>query len=184
MRRFLGILVMLVVLMSCSVAVAEKVTLSNDVVVNTTPFGASHPLNRQYQLFAGMVIDVDGQYDGWTIIHYNDEFGTLYIETGTHGTKQPTSIQNDGQTVVRKGIIGNGYSVWVRYEPKSVFEKGESKGDVILHGGDVVEIVGDIVYDEQGNGYYPIRFVKEDKQNGKYYVLRYVTAKYVNLPIE
>ena len=60
-----------------------------------------------------------------------------------------------------------------------VFEEGEEKGDKILHGGDEVEINGDIVTDEQGNRYYPIRMKK-----GDIYVQRYVTAKYIDIPIE
>ena len=70
--------------------------------------------------------------------------------------------------------------MWARYEPRSQYEDGEEKGDVILHEGDVVEINGASVYDEQGNKYYPIRMLN---RNG-YYVQRYVTARYIDIIVD
>ena len=125
-----------------------------------------------------------GEYDGWTVVRYANEFGVLFIETGVHSQSSSTSIPSvpgmvESNEVVARGIVGEGYRVWARYEPKSVFDEGEEKGDEILYAGDVVEIIGKIVTDEQGNDYYPIRV----KRNG-YYVKRFVTAKYIDIPIE
>lgn len=187
MKKLVILILTLVMVFSVTTAFAETktVTLGEDVIVNTTPFG-NVPQNKQYKLFAGMVVTIEGEYDGWTIIHYSDEFGTLFIETGEHkltGTAAqipiaPGASTNNNEKITR-GIVGEGWQVWARYEPKSVFEEGESKGDKILHAGDEVEINGEIVEDEQGNEYYPIRMKK-----GDVYVQRYVTAKYIDIPIE
>ena len=180
-------LVMMFSMMYTASAETKTITLGNDTIANTTPFG-NVSVNQRYQLFKGMVLTVIGEYDGWMIVKYGDEFGALFIETGEHklgtGTQIPTAPgqipsapgSNEKITI---GIVGEGWQVWARYEPKSVFEEGEAKGDKILHAGDEVEINGEIVTDDQGNEYYPIRMKK-----GDIYVQRYVTAKYIDIPIE
>lgn len=184
MKKFCILILTVMILFATSTAFAESntITLGNDVIVNTTPFG-NVPVNQQYKLFAGMVVTVIGEYDGWTVIHYGDEFGVLFMETGAHSQKPSVSIPTvpgtESNEVIAYGIVGEGYRVWARYEPRSVFEEGEEKGDEILYAGDVIEIVGNLVTDDQGNKYYPIRV----KRNG-YYVKRYVTAKYIDLPLE
>lgn len=177
-------MILLSMTMVTAVAETKTITLGNDTIANTTPFG-NVPVNQRYQLFKGMVLTVIGEYDGWMIVKYGDEFGSLFIETGEHklgtGTQIPTApgTATNPTEKITVGVVGEGWQVWARYEPKSVFEEGEEKGDVILHAGDVVEINGDIVEDEQGNEYYPIRMKK-----GDIYVQRYVTAKYIDIPIE
>lgn len=171
----------------CGSATAETITLGNDVIANTTPFG-DVAINRQYQLYKGMTVTLLGEYDGWTIIKYQnefgiDEFGSLFIETGEHGNTGtgtnlvPVEMGNE----IKYGVVGAGWQVWARYEPKAIFDDGESKGDRILHAGDKIEINGEIVKDEQGNEYYPIRI--EDR-TGTGYVQRYVSAKYIDILID
>ncbi|MBO5179514.1 MAG: hypothetical protein J6B87_04120 [Clostridia bacterium] len=193
MKKLCILIVALVMMFSvlCTASAESKtITLGNDTVANTTPFG-NVSVNQRYQLFAGMVVTVIGEYDGWLVVKYGDEFGALFIETGEHNLGTGTQIPNapgqipsvPGSNVstdkITIGIVGEGWQVWARYEPKSVFDEGESKGDKILHAGDEVEINGEIVEDEQGNEYYPIRMKK-----GDIYVQRYVTAKYIDIPIE
>lgn len=175
-------MVMLLAVMGTAIAESKTITLGNDVTVNTTPF-VNSTLNRKYTLFAGMVVTVEGEYDGWTVIHYTDEFGTLYIETGEHklaGTavQIPTAPGTTGTTTgkIIRGVVGEGWQVWARYEPK---KDPDNPGDRILHQGDVVEIIGDVITDEEGNEFYPIRV-----KNGEYYVPRYVTAKYIDIILE
>ncbi len=185
MKKFVCLLMVCLTLFTISTAAFAEttITLGNDVIANTTPFGNAVSFNKQYKLFKGMVVEVLGEHDGWTVIRYNDEYGTLYLETGTHNYSFTPQVPTGPSSVVsnpaKKGVVGEGWQVWARYEPKSVFEEGEAKGDVILHSGDIVEINGDIVTDEQGNEYYPIRMLKDG-----YYVQRYVTAKYIDIPIE
>lgn len=169
-----------------AVAETKTITLGNDTIANTTPFGNNVAVNQRYQLFAGMVLTVIGEYDGWMVVKYGDEFGALFIETGEHKMTGTTAqipaapgMTNNTNEKITIGVVGEGWQVWSRYEPKSVFEEGESKGDKILHAGDEVEINGEIVTDDQGNEYYPIRMKK-----GEIYVQRYVTAKYIDIPIE
>ncbi|MBR4110995.1 MAG: hypothetical protein IKK43_04845 [Clostridia bacterium] len=178
-------MVMLLAVMGTAIAESKTITLGNDVTVNTTPF-VNNPLNRQYTLFAGMIVTIEGEYDGWTIIHYSNEFGTLFIETGEHkltgtATQIPTAPGTTGTTTEKiiRGVVAEGWQVWARFEPRSVFDEDDERGDKILHAGDEVEINGEIVEDEQGNEYYPIRLKK-----GDIYVQRYVTAKYIDIPIE
>lgn len=179
------ILVVLLVWSTVCTATAETktITLGNDTIANTTPFG-DVAVNQQYQLYKGMVLTVIGEYDGWMVVKYNNEFGTLFIETGMHSVTNvqiptaPTEKTDDG---IRYGVVGEKWQVWARYEPKSVFEEGEEEGDRILHAGDKVMINGDIVTDEQGNKYYPIR-IESLTNDG--YVQRYVTAKYIDILID
>lgn len=186
MKKLCVLILTLVMAMTLTVACAETktITLGNDTIANTTPFG-NVEVNQRYQLFKGMVLTVIGEYDGWMVVKYGNEFGTLFIEVGEHklatGTQIPTVPGTTGSAneKIIKGVVGEGWQVWARYEPKSVFEEGEEKGDKILHAGDEVEINGKIVTDEQGNEYYPIRMKK-----GEHYVQRYVTAKYIDIPID
>lgn len=183
----LSILILALLLACCTVCMAtaetKTVTLGNDTVANTTPFG-NVSVNQQYQLYKGMVLTVIGEYDGWMVVKYNNEFGTLFIETGSHSSTNaqiPTAPASKNYDNITYGVVGEKWQVWARYEPKSVFEEGEEKGDRILHAGDKVEINGEIVTDEQGNEYYPIR-IESMTENG--YVQRYVTAKYIDVLID
>lgn len=198
MKKFLTwILTILLVLSMFQIASAESqvYTLGNDVVVNTTPF-VDADINKRYILHAGTVVTIVGEYNGWKVINYGDEYGTLFIETGNHNclcnsdtVLVPIEDANaesvlvpiedvDSEFVAVRGVI-NAKSVWARYEPKNIFADGEDKGDLILHRGDEVEIVGEIVVDEEGNKYYPIKIEKDG-----YCVRRYVTAKYVDIPVD
>lgn len=185
MKRFLAILVM-VTLIVCASATAFAYTekLDHDTVVETTPFGATFPGNHHYLLYAGTEVEVVGWYNEYEVIHLitdgNTEYGTLYIRYAEGaGDDYCNNDYNENGKIV-KGVVGDGWQVWARYEPRSQYEDGEEKGDVILHEGDVVEINGDSVYDEQGNKYYPIRMLNK---NG-YYVQRYVTAKYIDIIVD
>ena len=171
-----------------AVAETKTITLGNDVIANTTPFG-NVEVNQRYKLAAGMVVTVLGEYDGWLVVKYSDEFGSLFVETGEHklgtGTqiptapdKIPTAPGNADNTTgkVIRGVVGDGWQVWSRFKPEM---DPDNPGDEILHQGDVVEIIGDTIMDEDGNEYYPIRVKK-----GDYYVPRYVTAKYIDIILE
>lgn len=184
MKRFLTI-VMVVILMVCvnvtAFAYTEKIT--QDTVVETTPFGPAFADNAHYLLYAGTEIEVLGWYNEYKVIRLITngvrEYGTLYIRYDERTDNYCDNDYNENGKIV-KGVVGDGWQVWARYEPRSQYEDGEEKGDVILHEGDVVEINGASVYDEQGNKYYPIRMLN---RNG-YYVQRYVTARYIDIIVD
>lgn len=187
MKRFLVCVLVMVILMGVTMEASAYVeVLSENVVVDTTPFGADFPQNLQYILYAGMQVDVLGWSNGFKVIRLmsngSPEYGTLYIREDDYNEECKDYCNNDynedGKIV--KGIVTGNNRVWARYEPRSEYEKNEEKGDVVFHGGDILEINGASVYDEQGNKYYPIRMLNS---NG-YYVQRYVTAKYVDIILD
>ena len=117
MKKLTVLIVTLAMLFTLTVACAETktITLGNDTIANTTPFG-NCPVNQQYQLFKGMVLTVVGEYDGWLVVKYGDDFGSLFIETGSHNMSGAT-VQIPTATGITRGVVGEGWQVWARSGP-------------------------------------------------------------------